>query len=383
MTAFLGSVAETLGEESRFIHLGLTSSDIMDTALSLQLVEATNLIIEHLKGLVEVLAEKALSHKYTIMIGRTHGVHAEPITFGLKMALWLEEIQRNRRRLIEAAKTIRVGKISGAVGTYATLNPDIEEYACRKLGLTPEPVSNQVIQRDRHAQYLTTLAIISGSLEKFSTELRALQKTEVQETEEPFSFGQTGSSSMPHKRNPELCERITGIARVIRGYAFTSLENMALWHERDISHSSTERIILPDATTLLDYQLTVFTSVMNNLKVNSAKMKRNLTITKGLIFSQRVLIALIEKGLTRQKAYKLIQRNAMESWNKGKNFRNLLKSDPEVSAFLSEDELEKQFDLNFYLRYVDDIYERIGLTSAQWKNNPEKLRGKGLAPNSL
>ena len=274
MTAFLGSVSESLGEESRFIHLGLTSSDVIDTALSLQLVEAAEILTQDIKELISVLARKAIEHKYTAMIGRTHGVHAEPISFGLKLGLWTEEMRRNLQRLAEAKKVIAVGKISGAVGTYATVPPEVEEKVCAKLRLVPAPISNQILQRDRHAQFITTLAIIASSLEKFATEIRALQKTETREVEEPFSAGQTGSSAMPHKRNPELCERICGLARLVRGYALTSMENVALWHERDISHSSTERIILPDSCLLLDYSLVVFTSIIQGLRIYPKRMKK-------------------------------------------------------------------------------------------------------------
>ncbi len=369
MTAFLGAISESLGDESRFIHLGLTSSDVMDTALSLQLLEATELLTQGVKGLIAVLAEKAIKHKYTVMIGRTHGVHAEPTTFGLKMALWVEEMRRNLHRLTEARKAISVGKISGAVGTYATLSPEIEQKACARLKLTPAPISNQVLQRDRHAQFVTTLAIIAGSLEKFATEIRSLQRTEVLEAEEPFARGQTGSSAMPHKRNPELCERVCGLARLIRGFAVTSLENIALWHERDISHSSNERITLPDSCMLTDYMLAIFTSVMSGLQVYPARMKKNLELTRGLVFSQRVMLALVDKGLSRQKAYELIQRNAMKAWKGNKKFLNLLKADTEVTAALPAEELEPLFNYQYYLRYVDDIFARLGLTHIQWKNN--------------
>jgi adenylosuccinate lyase len=334
MTAFLGAVSESVGEDSRFIHLGMTSSDVMDTALSLQLMEASDILLQDIKDLIAVLGRTSIKHKYTIMIGRTHGVHAEPITFGLKLAIWVEEMRRNRQRLLEAKQIISVGKISGAVGTYATLSPQVEEIACSKLGLQPAPVSNQVLQRDRHAQFVTTLAIIAGSLEKFATEIRALQKTEVREAEEPFSAGQTGSSAMPHKRNPELCERVCGLSRLIRGHAVTAMENMALWHERDISHSSTERIILPDACFALDYIVSLFTSVMSNLQVNVKQMSVNLKMTKGLIFSQRVMLALIDKGLSRQDAYKLVQRNAMKAWKGKSNFLTLLKADSAVTTVL-------------------------------------------------
>ncbi len=383
MTAFLGSVAESLGEESRFIHMGLTSSDVMDTALSLQLVEAAEILNQDIKELINVLAEKAMEHKYTVMIGRTHGIHAEPISFGLKLALWTEEMQRNRHRLNESAKIIAVGKLSGAVGTYATVPPEIEEIACAKLSLTPASISNQVLQRDRHAQFVTTLAIIAGSLEKFATEIRGLQKTDTREVEEPFAPGQTGSSSMPHKRNPELCERVCGIARLIRGYAVTSLENIALWHERDISHSSTERIILPDACIILDYCLSIFTSVMKDLLVYPKRMIKNMELTRGLIYSQRLMLALIEKGLSRQQAYKLVQRNAMKSWKSNKDFLIMLKADDEVTALLPKAELDSLFDYNYYLRYVDDIFKRLGLTQSQWKKKASTAKRSRLAPGSM
>ncbi len=367
VTAFLGSVSESLGDESRFIHLGLTSSDVIDTALSLQLIEAIELLGQDVKELISVLARKAIQHKYTPMIGRTHGVHAEPISFGFKLALWTEEMRRNQQRLAEAEKAVAVGKISGAVGTYATLSPEVEEKACTRLGLAPAPISNQVLQRDRHAQFVTTLAIIASSLEKFATEIRGLQKTETREVEEPFAAGQTGSSAMPHKRNPELCERVCGIARLVRGYALTSMENITLWHERDISHSSTERIILPDSCLIVDYSLAIFTSIMKGLQVYPQKMQRDIELTKGLIFSQRVMLALINKGLSRQQAYELVQRNAMKAWKGSRNFLTLLKSDAEVTAVLPVAELESLFDYQYYLRYMDDIFKRLGLTGAQWK----------------
>ncbi len=376
MTAFLGSVAESVGEDSRFIHLGLTSSDIMDTATSLQLVEASDILAEDIKNLIDVLARRAIEFKYTIMIGRTHGVHAEPITFGLKLAVWMDEMRRNQRRLAEARKMIAVGKISGAVGTYATVPPEVEERACAKLGLQPAPISTQVLQRDRHAQFVTTLAVIASSLDKFATELRALQKTEVHEVEEPFSSGQTGSSAMPHKRNPELGERISGLARLIRGHSVTALENQALWHERDISHSSNERLILPDSCLALDYILNLFTSVLAGLQVFPQRMKKNLELTKGLVFSQRVMLALIDKGLSRQKAYELVQRNAMKAWNGTSGFLTLLKRDSEVMATIPAKELESIFDYQYYLGHVNEIFNRLGLTKAQWREPSKKTAGK-------
>ena len=383
MTAFLGAVAESLGEESRFIHLGLTSSDVIDTALSLQLVEAAELLTQDIKRLIAVLAEKAMEYKYTPVIGRTHGIHAEPTSFGLKLALWVEEMNRNRLRLGEATKAIAAGKISGAVGNYATLTPELEEKACAKLKLTPAPVSSQILQRDRHAHFVTTLAIISSSLEKFATEIRGLQRTETREVEEPFTASQTGSSAMPHKRNPELCERICGLARLVRGFALTSMENIALWHERDISHSSTERVILPGSCLLVDYSLALFTSVISGLRVYPKQMKRNMELTKGLVFSQRVMLALIDKGLSRQRAYELVQRNAMTSWNRNKNFLTLLKADPEVTASLSPEELAGLFDYQYYLRYVDEVFQRLGLTPAQWKGKAGRVEPDELAPRAI
>jgi adenylosuccinate lyase len=369
MTAFLGSVAESVGEESRYIHLGLTSSDVMDTATSLQLVEASDILIQDVKDLTAVLAQRAIEHKYTIMIGRTHGVHAEPISFGLKLALWVDEMRRNLHRLTEAKKIISVGKISGAVGTYATVTPEVEQKACRKLGLQPAPISNQVLQRDRHAQFITTLAIMAGSLEKFATEVRALQKTEVHEVEEPFGAGQTGSSAMPHKRNPELSERVCGLARLVRGYALTSLENIALWHERDISHSSNERITLPDSCLTMDYILALFASVMKRLQVFPHRMKKNLDLTRGLVFSQRIMLALIDKGLSRQKAYEIVQKNATRAWKGNRSFMTLIKADVDVTGILPLEELEKLFDYQFYLQHVDEVFLRLGLTKSQWQGS--------------
>jgi adenylosuccinate lyase len=380
MTAFLGSVAESLGEEARFIHLGLTSSDVMDTATSLQLVEATNILMQDIKDLTAILAQRAIEHKYTLIMGRTHGVHAEPTSFGLKLALWVEEMRRNLHRLAEARKIVSVGKISGAVGNYATVPPEVELRACYKLGLEPAPISNQVLQRDRHAQFVTTLAIAAGSLEKFATEIRALQKTEVREVEEPFGTGQTGSSAMPHKRNPELTERICGLARLVRGYAVTSLENIALWHERDISHSSNERIILPDACLALDYILTLFTAVIKKLQIYPERMKKNLELTRGLVFSQRVMLSLIEKGLSRQKAYEIVQRNAMKAWKGRRNFLTLLKVDAELNGVLPAKELEPLFDYQYYLQHVDEIFQRLGLTKSQWQTAiPESKQAKSKA----
>ncbi len=361
VTAFLRAVSESIGEESRFIHLGLTSSDVIDTALALQLVEAADILTEDIAELTTVLEKQALEHKHTIMMGRTHGVHAEPITFGLKLALWVEEMRRNAHRFAEARKAIAVGKISGAVGTHATVPPEVEKAACARLGLEAAPVSNQVVQRDRHAQFVTALAILASSLEKFATEIRGLQRTEVLEAEEPFEKGQTGSSAMPHKRNPELCERVCGLARLVRGHALTAMENIALWHERDISHSSNERIILPDSCLVLDYVLNIFIYVMKGLQVYPERMKENLELTKGLVFSQRVMLALIEKGLSREQAYQMVQRNAMMAWKERESFLGLLQNDPEVCEHLSKSELEGIFDYGYFLGHVDDIFQRAGL----------------------
>ena len=361
VTAFLNAIGETIGEDSRFIHLGLTSSDVMDTAQALQLKDAAGLLLEDVEKLIKVLEYTAVANKDTLMIGRTHGVHAEPITFGLKMALWAQEMKRNYTRLQAARDAVSVGKISGAVGTYASVSPEIEEQACATLGLTHAPISNQVIQRDRHAQFVTTLAIIASSLDKFATEIRALQRTEVLEVEVPFSAGQTGSSAMPHKRNPELCERVCGLARLIRGHSITALENVALWHERDISHSSNERVILPDSCLALDYILSIFSGVMQGLQIYPDNMRRNLEITQGLVFSQNVMLALVGKGLSRQKAYELTQRNAMQAWKTRTPFLEFLKGDQEVMGQLNARELESVFDYRRFLKHVDTIFARLGL----------------------
>ena len=310
---------------------------------------------------MEVLKGKALEHKDTIMMGRTHGVHAEPITFGLKLAIWWDEMRRNRERLAQARESVAVGKLSGAVGTHATVPPSIEARACQRLGLQPAPVSNQIVQRDRHAQFVTTLAVIAASLEKFATEIRGLQRTEIREVEEPFAEGQTGSSAMPHKRNPELTERVCGLARLIRGHAVTALENVALWGERDISHSSAERVILPDSCLALDYILDLFTGVMKGLRVYPQTMKENMERTKGLLFSQRVLLALVEKGMPREEAYKVVQANSAKTWDEDADFRELLRADPVVASRLSPEEVEGLFDYGYYSRYVDEIFERAGL----------------------
>ena len=359
MTAFLQSVTGGLGDEGRWIHMGLTSHDVQDTAQGLQLIEASDILLEGVDCLIEAIQKRAVEHKYTPMMGRTHGVHAEPTTFGLKLAIWWDEMRRNRHRLEEAKKNAGVGKISGAVGTYATVPPQIEERVCSRLGLGIETVSNQIVQRDRHAQFVTTLALIAASLEKFATEIRGLQRTEVREAEEPFGEGQTGSSAMPHKRNPELSERVCGLARLIRGHAVTALENVALWHERDISHSSAERLILPDSCMALDYILDIFTGVMRGLRVYPDRMKQNIEMTRGLVFSQRVMLALVESGLSRERAYEITQRCAMRSWEESLDFRQLLRDEPDVTDHLPGDELEAIFDYNYYMRFVETSYMRL------------------------
>ncbi len=359
--AFLTNVAENVGPESRFIHLGMTSSDILDTALAIQMKQAGEMLLRDLEGLAEAIKGRAVEHKYTVMIGRTHGVHAEPITFGLKMALWYDETRRNMERLERAIERISYGQISGAVGTFAHMDPFVERYVCEKLGLKPAPASSQILQRDRHAEYMTVLAIVAGSLEKFAVEIRGLQRTEILEVEEPFRKGQKGSSAMPHKRNPIICERIAGQARVIRANAMAALENMPLWHERDISHSSVERVIIPDSTILLDYMLDKFTKVVRGMNVYPENMKANLGRTGGLIFSQAVMLGLTRKGMTREEAYDVVQRNAMESWRTGRDFRELISNDGDVKRYLSEDEIENCFDLNAHLRNIDYIFERVGI----------------------
>ena len=363
--AFLSSVTEGLGPEGRWLHLGLTSSDKLDTALGLQLGEAGAILLQDMDDAIAALETQAVKHKDTIMMGRTHGVHAEPITFGLKAALWWEEMRRQRARLVLALDDVRVGKISGAVGTHATVPPSVEDRVCQELGLEVAAVSNQIIQRDRYAHFISTLALIAATLEKIATEVRSLQRTEIHELEEPFDEGQKGSSSMPHKRNPELSERICGLARLIRGHSVTALENVALWGERDISHSSAERIILPDACLALDYILSIFTRVMGDLRVYPQRMWENIESSRGLIFSQRVLLELVDKGLAREDAYAIVQRNAMTGWDEGRDFRELIKSDKEAATYLSEGELNELFDYGYYTRYVDETFQRLGLLPAK------------------
>jgi len=370
MIALLQSLEEQAGEDARYVHLGLTSSDVWDTALALQLRDATDLLLAGQERLRRALGELARRHRHTLMVGRTHGVHAEPTTFGVKAAGWYVEAGRNLERLRRARAVVAVGKISGAVGTFAHVDPEIEEEVCRALGLGVEPVSTQIVQRDRHAEYVATLAVVAASLERIALEVRSLQRTEVLEAQEPFAEGQKGSSAMPHKRNPELSERICGLARVLRGHAVAALENVALWHERDISHSSVERVILPDATILLDYLLDLTAFVVEGLEVDPARMAANLEASHGLIHSQRVLLRLTEAGLPRQQAYEIVQRHAMRAWRERRSFFELLAADPAVTERLPPAELKACFDPTWYLRHVDAIFARAGLLGAPDAGGP-------------
>jgi adenylosuccinate lyase len=357
--AFLTNVEEYVGAESRFIHLGLTSSDILDTSFALQLREAMILILADVKRFMEVIRRRALEHKKTVMIGRSHGIHAEPITFGLKLAVWYAEMKRNLQRLEEALEVISFGKLSGAVGTFANVSPRIEAYVCKRLGLKPAEVSTQILQRDRHAQYFAALAILAGTLEKIAVEIRHLQRTEVLEAEEPFEKGQKGSSAMPHKKNPIGSENVAGLARLVRSNALAAMENMALWHERDISHSSVERVIGPDSTILIDFMLHRLTRIVEGLVVHPERMLENLLSMKGLIFSQQVLMRLASLGLKRQEAYGLVQRNALKVWETGRDFKSLLLEDREIGQHLTEAEIEELFSLDYHLKYVEEIFSRV------------------------
>jgi adenylosuccinate lyase len=361
VVAFTRAVSETLGEERKWVHYGLTSTDVVDTALSYQIKQANEILLKDVENFIEILKKKAQEHKYTVMMGRTHGVHAEPTTFGLKLALWHEEMKRNLERFKAAAEGIEYGKISGAVGTYANIDPFVEQYVCKELGIKPAPISTQTLQRDRHADYMSTLALIATSIEKFAVEIRGLQKSETREVEEFFAKGQKGSSAMPHKRNPIGSENMAGLARVIRGYMLTAYENVPLWHERDISHSSAERIIIPDATIALNYMLNRFGNIVKNLTVFPENMKRNMDRTLGLIYSQRVLLALIDKGLTREEAYDTVQPRAMESWEKQVPFRGLVDNDAVISSKLTKEEIDDCFDYHFHIKHVDTIFDRLGL----------------------
>jgi adenylosuccinate lyase len=356
--AFLSSVAEFIGDDARYLHIGMTSSDVMDTALAIQFKEASAIIEQDIRDLMAALRRQAHKHKWTVQIGRTHGVHAEPITFGLKLALWYQEMARNLSRFEKAVKDISVGQISGAVGTFAQVSPRVEAYVCRKAGLVPAPVSNQIIQRDRHAYYFATLAIIASSLEKFAVEVRHLQRTEVQEAEEPFTAGQKGSSAMPHKRNPILSENVSGLARLMRSYALAAMENVPLWHERDISHSSVERVIAPDATILLDFMLRRMTHVLGNLCVYPDNMARNLARSGGAVFSEKVLLALVDRGVARDAAYRLVQRHALKVGKEGGDLKRELVADQEIRRYLSEQEIEAMWGVEHHLANVDLIFRR-------------------------
>jgi len=359
--AFLTNVAENVGDEAKYIHLGLTSSDVLDTALSLQLIEASDILLEKMDRLIKVLGEKALEYKDTLQMGRSHGIHAEPITFGLKFALWYDEIRRQKERLAFAKEEIRFGQVSGAVGTFANVDPEVEEWVCKSLGLKPEPVSTQIIQRDRHAFYVTTLAGIASSLDKIATEIRNLQRTDVHEVEEAFAKGQKGSSAMPHKKNPIIAERICGMARILRGNAQVALENVALWHERDISHSSAERVILPDSTIALDYMLAKAIQMLDNLTVYPEQMLENMEKVYGLIFSQRLMLSLVDKGISREESYALVQKNAMEAWDKKRSFKDIVLEDKGIMSILSLEEVEELFDYSYHTKNIDYIFKRVGL----------------------
>jgi len=361
VVAFLTNLEEALGVDSRYVHMGMTSSDVLDTALALQLQQASALILAGLERFRDVLKALALRYKDTVCVGRTHGIHAEPMTFGLKPAVWYAEAGRNVERVRRARETVRVGKISGAVGTFTHIDPDVEEEACRLLGLEPAPISTQIVQRDRHAEFCAALAVLAASLEQVALKIRALQRTEILEAEEPFDHGQKGSSAMPHKRNPASCEQVCGLARLVRTNALASFENVALWHERDISHSSVERVILPDSTMLVDYMLHQMTRIVGGLQVYPDRMQENMARSFGLLYSQRVLLKLADKGLSRQTAYELVQRNAMRAWRERTAFRELLAADADVMAWVTPDELDACFDPAWYLRNVDAIYHRVGL----------------------
>ena len=359
MVAFLTNVAETVGPDARYIHLGLTSSDILDTAMALRLREASKIILKGCDRLLVTLKKKAMSHKDTVMVGRSHGIHAEPITFGLKLALWYDEMRRNRRRMEQAMETISVGKISGAVGTYANIAPAVEVYVCGKLELKPAAISNQIIQRDRYAEYFITLAIMASTIEKMAVEIRHLQRTEVLEVEEYFSKVQKGSSAMPHKRNPVVSENLSGLARLVRSNASAALNNIALWHERDISHSSVERVIAPDSTILVDYMLDRMTELMRHLVVYPKRMQQNMALTRGLIFSQQILLALAKRGVSREAAYHMVQRQAMRARKENKDLKDLVVNDPDIGNYLKIEEIEKLFDVNAHLKHVNTIFARV------------------------
>ena len=359
--AFLTNVAENVGDDSKYIHKGLTSSDVKDTAICIMLKQSAEIILDDLKKFLEVLRRRAIEFKHTACIGRTHGIHAEPMTFGLKLLLWSDEIERDIERLEHAKKIVSVGKLSGAVGTYSNIDPKIEELVCKKLDLVPARLATQVIQRDRHAEYMTTLAIISSTLEKIATEIRNLQRTDIREAEEYFSPGQKGSSAMPHKRNPINCERVAGMSRIVRGNAIAAMEDITLWHERDISHSSVERVILPDSSITVNYCTRKLTNIIDKLLVYPEAMIHNMNRTGGLIYSQRILIAIVNKGVLREDAYKWVQRNAMKRWLEGEDFKSNVENDPDITKYLSKDEIDDCFDFKYFLRNVDMIFKRFNL----------------------
>jgi len=361
LIAFLQAVVEEIGEAGKFLHLGLTSSDVKDTALSLVLRDSGRLLKRDLRAFRDALVVRALESKYTVMVGRTHGIHAEPLTFGLKLALWIAEVDRQDEHLTQAIASVSVGKISGAVGTYANVAPNVEEAVCQHLGLDTALISNQILQRDRHAHFMTTLALIGGTLEKIATEIRNLQRTDILEVEEPFAEGQKGSSAMPHKRNPIVSEQVAGMSRLLRGNALAAMENMALWHERDMTHSSVERIILPDSCILLDHMLRQMTRVISGLKIRADQMKKNLQRTFGLTSSQRVLLALVEHGCMREEAYAWVQQDAFQAWDHGIDFIEIVSADARVLNYLSKEEIQGLFDVKYHLEHVDDIYRRLGL----------------------
>ena len=359
--AFLTNVAEHVGDDSKYVHKGLTSSDVKDTAYCIMMRDSADIILDDLRKFRDVLRRRATEFKHTPCIGRTHGIHAEPMTFGLKLALWSAEVERDIERIEHAKKVVSVGKLSGAVGTYSNIDPRIEEMVCEKLGITPVRLATQVIQRDRHAEYMTALAIVASSFEKFATEIRNLQRTDIREAEEYFSPGQKGSSAMPHKRNPITCERVSGMARLVRGNAVAALENIALWHERDISHSSVERVILPDSTINVDYCIKKFTNIIDKLLVYPEAMLHNMNRTGGLIYSQRIMLAVVSKGVLREDAYKWVQRNAMKRWMEGQDFKTNVEQDPDITKYLTKEEIDNCFDYKYFLRHVDMIMERFGL----------------------
>ena len=373
--AFLESLNEPIGPEARFLHKGLTSSDIVDTSLAVQMTEALDLILADMEALLEVLRRRSLEHRATVMIGRSHGIHGEPVSFGFKLAIWYEETRRHLTRLRAVRGEIAVGKLSGAMGTFAHLGPEVEEYVCHKLGLKPDPVSSQIVQRDRHAAYLSAFALLAASIEKFATEIRHLQRTEVLEAEEYFSEGQKGSSAMPHKRNPIASENLCGLARIVRANSVAGMENVALWHERDISHSSVERVVMPDTTILIDYMLVRFTEIVRSLLVYPERMQHNLDLTGGLVYSQRLLLELVDRGAQRKEAYEAVQGAAMQAWKGGVGFKELVSKDPLIAKYLSPAQIESCFDPAYYLRHLDTIYRRVfGMTKPKKSRSRKKGR---------